>query len=220
MKNRVIEHGAHTLNDHELLEVLLYYCIPRKDTNPIGHKLMNEFGNLNEVIMAEPMDLINKAELSEGAALLLNVMGEITKRISKNRWEKGVMLDSSDKAIEYCEDLIGFERVEVFYMLCLDAKNRVIKACEINRGSAVSVSVEPRTVASLAIRYGAANIMLLHNHPGGEARPTSEDIVLTKNIMNVLAGLDVHVLDHIIISDEGHFSFADNLIFDFIEREV
>ncbi len=218
MRQRIMEHGAETLNDHELLEVLLYHCIPRKDTNELGHKLINEYGSLYEVLMADWADLVDKGEVSENTAVFFNLLLETTKRISKGRWKKGAKLESSSDSAEFCVDLLGFERVEVFYVLCLDAGFRVIKACELNRGSALSVNIDARAVTEKAMRYKAAHVILLHNHPGGDTEPSIEDIKLTKKVMEALNTIEVNVLDHIIVSGDEHFSFADNGVFDFIEN--
>lgn len=218
MRQRVIDYGSKTLNDHELLEMLLYHCFPRKDTNPIGHKLINEYGNLYEVFRADYRDIMDKCDMTENAALFFTLMNEAAKRIILNRWQKGVALNSSDKAGEYCIDLLSFERVEAFCVICLDAGYCLINTSEIACGSAVSVGVDPRQIAEIVLRYKAAGVMVVHNHPGGDENPSIEDIRLTKRIIDTLVGLEVEFVDHIIVSGEKKFSFADNLLFERIER--
>ena len=213
MRERIKEYGPQSLKDHELLEVLLYYAVPRKNTNPTAHEIIKEYGSLYNALTADYRDIADRCGISENAALLLNLVTETAKRAAENRWEKGMRLNSTALAGEFCVELLSYEKLEVFYLLCLDAGNRLIYPCRINSGSAVDVTVYIRSIVEAALRYKAANVILLHNHPGGEAFPTVEDERLTEEICDALEKINIGVVDHIIVSGKNYFSLADNSFF-------
>jgi len=209
MRDRIKKYGTEALEDHELLEVLLYYCIPRKNTNPIAHKLIKEYGSIYELFTADYIDIADRGEISENAALFLNLTVEVAKRLNMQSLEKGVLMNSSQKAGNYCIELLKFEKVEVFCILCIDAGGRLINICEINRGTALAVDIRTRKLIETAVRQKASRIILLHNHPGGDVQPSPEDIFITNEAKKLLASVEINVIDHIIVNEEKYFSFAD-----------
>ncbi len=209
MRERIKKYGADSLEDHELLEVLLYYCIPRKNTNPVAHKLLKEFGSLYELFSADYLDIADKGEISENAALFLTLTAEMAKKLNSKRLEKGEQLNTSKKAGAFCIDKLKFERVEVFCLLCLDAANRLINISEVNRGTATGVEIKARKLVELAVRYKAVKVILLHNHPGGNVLPSPEDVFLTNEAKRLLESVEIEVVDHIVVNEDSYFSFSE-----------
>ncbi len=210
MRERIKKYGAESLEDHELLEVLLYYCIPRKNTNPIAHSLLKEFGNFYELFTADYLDIADKGEISENAALFLTLTTEVAKRLNSKRIEKGDQLNTAKKAGAYCIDRLKFEKVEVFCLLCLDTANRLINISEINRGTASGVDIKTRKLVEIAVRYKAVKVILLHNHPGGNVFPSPEDVLLTNEAKRLLKSVEIEVVDHIVVNEDSYFSFLEH----------
>lgn len=210
MRERIKKYGAESLEDHELLEVLLYYCIPRKNTNPIAHGLLKEFGNFYELFTADYLDISDKGEISENAALFITLTTEVAKRLNSKRVEKGEHLNTADKAGKFGIDKLKFEKVEVFCLLCLDAANRLISLNEINRGTAAAVDIKTRKLVELAVRYKAVKVILMHNHPGGNVLPSPEDVFLTNEAKRLLKSVEIEVVDHIIVNEDSYFSFLEH----------
>ena len=123
MRARVISEGAGSLENHELLEMLLYYCIPQRNTNEMAHRILNEFGNLPMVIDADPVEMGHRAGVSETASVLFALISEVIKRYNKEKWVKGQLLNASKLAGEYAVALLAYEDKECFYVICLDSQN-------------------------------------------------------------------------------------------------
>ena len=210
MRERIKKHGAQTLEDHELLEVLLYYCIPRKNTNPIAHKLLKEYGSMHELLTADYTDIMEKGEISENAAIFLSLAVETAKRLNEVKLEKGELIKSPSIAGKRCIELLKFEKREVFYLLAIDPKGRLINACELNRGSVTGVSIDSRKLIETAVKQNADRVILLHNHPGGNVKPSPADILLTNEAIKLLKTVKISVMDHIIVNESEYYSFKDN----------
>ena len=208
MRKRYREQGLEGFHDHEVLEILLYYCYPRCDTNEIAHKILKEFKTLPHLFEANVETIMARLGCTENIAVLLNLMPAIAKRYLHRKWGDKVTLRSPEAAGEYSISLFVGEQVECFYVLCLDTGGRVNQTCLMSRGTVDEVSVFIREIVRKVLEQQAASVILVHNHPGGTIRPSLEDNVLTTRARDALKLIDVSVNDHIIVADSKYYSYA------------
>ena len=210
VKARFIAEGLDHFEDHEVLELLLFYCIPMKDTNELAHKMIREFGSLAGIFEADPKDICKRCGVSENTAILLSLIPPVSRRYIQGKWSTKTILSSSSLAGEYAISLFVGRIYEAFYLICLDAQNRINNAALVHEGTINEASVYPRVIVETALRHQANSVILAHNHPGGTLRPSHADLEVTKKISSVLAAISIYVSDHIIVAGEQYFSFAEN----------
>lgn len=201
--------GLDSFEDHQVLELLLFQAIPRIDTNPLAHRLINRFGTLSAVLEADAKDLAAVEGVSPNAAVFLSMIPQITRRYFLDRvrhFKKP--LNNSESAAEYLVPLMAGRSEEVFYVICLDSQLRVLYPALISEGTVKDALVHPRRVAEAAVRHKAASVILAHNHPAGSAKPSSHDHKLTRSLVQALGGINVQVVDHIIVAGEHIYSFS------------
>lgn len=209
VKERYIAEGLDSFNEHQVLELLLYYAIPYRDINDLSHRLISKYGSLAAVLEADYYDLKTVPGIGENAAMLLTMMPSLTRAYQLGKWGKRPVLDSTEALGEYAVNLLIGRTYEVFYLVCLDAQNRVNHSALIHEGSIDEVAIYPRIVVETAIRHKAKNVVLVHNHPGGSLRPTSSDMDLTWRLIDIMKDISICVLDHIIVSNSGYLSFSE-----------
>jgi len=209
VKNRYLEEGLDAFEDHQVLEMLLFFCIPMKDTNELAHKMIQEFGSLAALFEADPKDICKRCEVSENTAILASLIPSLSRRYFKGKWGDKPVLNSSPKAGEYAVSLFAGRTYEVFYVICLDSQNRVNYAALLHEGTLNEVSVYPRLVVEMVLRHQANSVILAHNHPGGSLKPSNDDIDLTKRIKAALEPIAVKVVDHIIVAGDKYMSFKE-----------
>jgi len=207
-KVRYLKEGLEGFRDHEVLELLLYFCIPRRDTNEVAHKLLDRFGSLNAVLDTDPADLQAVAGIGEHSAVLLTLIPQIARRYELAAIGERPQLDGTAKAGAYAMALLKGVPVERFYIICLDSQCRVMHAVLLQEGTINQAAVYPRLVVETALRYRASSIIIAHNHPGGALKPSTADIRVTRAVMDAVKPLGIDVLDHIIVSHKGYFSFV------------
>jgi DNA repair protein RadC len=208
--DRLERDGLDSFYDHEILELLLFYTVPRMDTNPIAHRLINEFGSLAAVMDADIKSLEKVQGVSHKSAVLIKLMPQLIRRYSLDKFEPKSELSSFEKASQYAQSLMIGEKREVFYILCLDIKGRLIKAEKIKEGTASEIVVNPRAVVLAAAQNEPAGVIMVHNHPGGRAHPSAEDIELTRKAALALGLIGIPLLDHIIVAQGEIMSFKRN----------
>ena len=189
--------------DHQVLELLLFYATPRADTNPIAHKLMRRFGSLSAVLEADPKDIASVEGMGEKAAAFLSLIPR--SRAATSTTGSIAMpprLTNSEAITEYLVPLMAGQPEEVFYVLCLDSQCRVLYPALIGEGTVKEAHVHPRHVVEEALRHRAASVILAHNHPGGTAKPSNADHQLTAVLVQALGPIGIAVLDHIIVAGE------------------
>lgn len=210
MRNRFLENGLNGFADHEILELLLYYAIPRGDVNPLAHTLMDRFGSLSGVFSA-PMELLTKVEgVGERTAALLRLIPQAAQRARLADMEKGLALNTRKRVGDYLLELFSQERNEAVYQLCLDGKGKLLACRRLGSGSASAVTLDVRGVMQNAILFSASSVILAHNHPSGVALPSEADQAATLRVREALATIDVRLLDHIIVADHDFISFSDS----------
>lgn len=209
LKQRFVQEGLSSFEQHQVLELLLFYSIPRKDTNEIAHKLIDEFGSISNVFDAPTSDLATIEGISENSATLLSLISQLSQYYLNKKHGDKVVLDSSIKACDYAKNLFLTKKYEVFFIICLDNQNRVNIAKPLFEGTTNETAVYPRIVIENALRYTASNVIIAHNHPGGSLNPSTADMQTTQTIQNALNCIQVKLVDHIIVADEKTVSFAE-----------
>lgn len=208
MRERYRKQGLDGFHDHEVLELLLYYCYPRQDTNEIAHKMLREFKSLHALFDANVETIMTKLACTENIAVLLNLMPAIAKRYMSSRWGDKTTLDTPEIAGSYVINLFVNEHIENFYVLCLDTGLRLNHTCLISKGTLDEVSVFTRELVQVVLENRATAVILTHNHPGGTIKPSLSDNAVTTRIRDALQLIDVSVADHIIVAGDKYFSYA------------
>ena len=196
MRQRFMTGGLDAFADHEILELLLYYAIPRRDTNPIAHALMERYGSLPAVLSAPMEDLKRTEGIGESAAVLLHLVPQVCRRARLAQVGEDQVLNSSERAGAYLLECFDGESREVIYQLCLDRKGKLL-ACK-------------RLLVENAILTGASAVILAHNHPSGVALPSDGDYTATMRVRAALNAIGIELADHIIVADGDFVSMADS----------
>ena len=209
LKARLLKEGVDGFADHQVLELLLFYAIPRLDTNPAAHRLLQRFGSISAVLEADPKDLAAVEGVGSNAAAFLTLIPQVTRRYFLDRVKHTrKTLNTSEAAAEYLVPLMAGRSEEVFYVICLDSQLRVLHPALISEGTVKDALVHPRHVVEAAVRHKAASVILSHNHPAGSAKPSTHDQKLTRNLVQALGGINVTVVDHVIVAGEQIYSFS------------
>lgn len=209
IRSRYLSEGLDGFQDHETLELLLYYAIPMRDTNVLAHRLLQEFGSLANVLDASPHELMNRCQLTEATATLLTLVPPLSRKYAVSRHGTKALLDSSVKAGEFVQNLFIGYSYEVFQIVLLNSKNQVNHACVIHEGTINEAAVYPRLIVETALRHKAVSVIIAHNHPGGSLSPSSADIQVTKRIKTALEAISIRLVDHIIVAGSSYVSFAE-----------
>lgn len=210
MKNRFMEQGLDVFDDHQVLELLLFYAMPRRDVNPLAHELLLQFGSLEGVFEAPAEELSKISGIGESSICLLKLIPEVSRRymMDKNKFDN--ILDSSAKAGAYLLPRYMYERDEVVFLICLDAKCRVLCCRELFRGVNNSAEISIRKIVELALAKNASSVIISHNHTSGIALPSIEDEMTTKRVKSALETMSVTLADHIIVAGDDYISMADS----------
>ncbi len=210
LKKRFLRCGLDGFEDHNVLELLLFYAQPRQDTNVIAHRLMETFGTLDAVFDAAPEELMRVKGVGEGAAVLLRLVPAAARRYRMAREEAGSILINSDAAGRYLIPRFLDSREERVYLVCLDAKLKVLDCRQISSGGTTSAHIDMRRVVQTALNQNASAAILAHNHTSGIALPSPEDITATQNVREALSFIGVSLIDHIIVAGEDFVSLSDD----------
>ena len=211
MRRRFVQSGLDGFADHEVLELLLYYAIPRRDTNPIAHALMERYGSLTAVLSAPAEDLRRTEGIGDQAAVLLSLIPRVCRRLqlAQSAGDEQV-LNSSERAGSFLLACFAGERNEVIYQLCLDRKGRLLACKRLGEGSVASADLDVRRLVENAILTGASAVILAHNHPSGVALPSGGDYAATDRVKTALESIGIRLADHIIVADGDFVSMADS----------
>ena len=210
MRQRFMTGGLDAFADHEILELLLYYAIPRRDTNPIAHALMERYGSLPAVLAAPMEDLKRTEGIGESAAVLLHLVPQVCRRARLAQVGEDQVLNSSERAGAYLLECFDGESREVIYQLCLDRKGKLLACKRLGEGSVASADLDVRRLVENAILTGASAVILAHNHPSGVALPSDGDYTATMRVRAALNAIGIELADHIIVADGGFVSMADS----------
>ena len=211
MRDRFIhDKGFENFEDHQILELLLFYSRTRGDTNPTAHELLEEFGSLKGVLEARPEQLMQVKGIGKQQAVLISMVVPLTRVWHRCAMATPDRIGNSREAEDYCLSILAGERTERFYVISLNAKCNVLGRRKISEGSLSEVSAYPRMVMETALNYNAHSVLLCHNHPGGTCAPSPEDISSTIQLQRLLNGVGILVLDHIIVAGDRTYSMIQH----------
>lgn len=213
LKKRFMEEGFDSFEEHEVLELLLFYCLPRQDTNPIAHELLRQFGSLPQVMSTPVSELTKIKGLGENAAIFLSLMNGFSRYYYSRRDKDPIILDSTQKYSEHLVPLFHASRNEMVYILCLDAKGKLLRCKKIGEGSVNSAAVPIRRIVETALNANATTVVLAHNHPSGLALPSPEDELTTRQLAAALSAVDIILADHLIVADGDYVSLWQSGIY-------
>jgi len=206
LRARFCDAGADAIADYELLELLLFRAIPRRDVKPLAKQLIKIFGSFAEVISAPRHRLREEGGLSEAVVTELKIVQAAAGRITRGEARKRPVLSSWSAVIEHCRTTMAFESKEQFKIIFLDKRNQIIADEVQQTGTVDHTPVYPREVVKRALELSATAIILVHNHPSGDPTPSRADIQMTQAIIEVAKPLGIAVHDHIIVGKDGHVS--------------
>lgn len=210
LRERFKANGLDDFQQHQVLELLLFYAIPRKDTNEIAHVLLAEFGSLAGVMDAPIEELVKVKGIGDGAATLLKLIPGVCRLYFDDKNTLGALLQSTEDIVKFLIPKFVGETEEKVMLLCLDNRNRVVGCPMICRGDVVSANFTPRRVVETAIKYRATNVVLSHNHPMNDALPSRADLDTTFKLHETLQQVNIRLLDHIIVSGGDAVSIRDS----------
>jgi DNA repair protein RadC len=207
LKQRFVSAGPEALPDYELLELVLFSAIPRRDTKPLAKQLLARFGSFAEVINAPPDRLKEVDGIGDAVVTQLKIVRASALRLMRSTIMQRPVLGSWTAVLEYCRAAMGFEPKEQFRILFLDKKNRLIADEVQQEGTVDHTPVYVREVVKRALEHSASAIVLVHNHPSGDPTPSRADIDMTRQIIDAAKPLGIAIHDHIIVGRQGHASF-------------
>lgn len=219
LRDRYFSAGLDAFAPHEILEFLLTFAIPRRDTKPIAYELISKFGSLHAVFQATPQELMTVNGIGEHAATLISMVMPLFKAYNKSIEKEVPVLKNLDQCLRYCQGLFSGDRFEKMYVICLDARMRRIHTALVSSGDVTEVHVYARHIVTAATSCGATGIIITHNHPSGNAEPSREDILLTDAIATMMNGIGITLFDHIVISPVNNFSFRRGGLLDITETQ-
>lgn len=210
LKRRFLENGLDNFTDIQALELLLFFAIPQKDTNPIAHALLDHFGSLARVLEASPVELKKVTGISDHAATLLTLVTQLGRFYQVDAARCIQCLTTLDACGEYLVPYFFGRTRETVFLLCLDAKCKVLCCKEVGEGSINSASVSVRKIVETALASNATTVVLAHNHPSGVALPSEEDVETTNRVAAGLNAVEIQLADHIVVADGDYVSMAQS----------
>ncbi len=213
LKSRFIKNGPENISDYELLELVLFRSIPRKDTKLLAKVLITVFGSFGQAINAPPHRLKEINGIGDATITDFQVLKASARMMLSENVREKTLLTSWSSVLEYCKAAMAFEEREQFRILFLDKKNKLIADEVQNEGTVDHTPVYPREVVKRALELSATAIILVHNHPSGDPTPSKADIDMTVKINEIAGSLGIIVHDHIIIGRDGHLSMKAQHLF-------
>lgn len=221
VKDRFLNEGPQSFTDEDLLELLLFFGIPRRDTRGLARDLLKRYqGRLDLILDAPIEELLKIPGLGPKSILPLKVVHEVARRYLKSKSTSEVFLNSPHEVFNYLLYELRGKKREIFMVIYLANNNRVLSIERLSEGTITEAAVYPREIFARAHSLGASKLVLVHNHPSGQIHPSKEDIKITKIV--ALAGLllNMRVIDHLIIGEDRYYSFAEEGLMEQIEREI
>ncbi len=210
LRAKLLERGAGALADYEVLEVLLMAFIPRQDVKPVAKALQAQFGSLSAILAAPPGDLVKVKGIGQTTAAYLKAIAELNGRAAREQITRRQVISSWPALIAYVRQQLQHEKREQFRVLFLDRKNQLIADELMGQGTVDHAPVYPREIARRALELSASSLILVHNHPSGDTKPSRADIDITREIIDVLQPFDISVHDHLIVGTTGVTSFKSS----------
>ncbi len=208
MKQRMLRDGVDNMEAHEAIELLLYYALPYRDTNELGHKLVDKFGSVQNVLSAAYPDLLKVEGVTPHVATLLTLCGQLAFRCIRESYYPGTQLLIDEDYVEFLIPWFAGEKEESVVMISMDNRHKVLNTTRLFRGSVNSANFSNRLAVQQALQDNATRVAIAHNHPGGFAFPSGADVKTTVSFAEVLAAVDIRLMDHLVISDDDAVSMA------------
>ena len=217
VKDRFIKDGISSFQDHEALELLLYYAVPQKDTNELAHSLINEFGSLSGVFDASVESLCNVKGVGEHTAVLIKLIPSMYSKYLESSINGGkTVLNTSELSGKFFISKLTPYTNEVLFAAFLDSKLCVKQTAVISEGSSTRTEVSYRKIINCALNYNTPNIIIAHNHPSGVAAPSANDIEAVRQLIRTLSKLDLKLVDSIIVTNDNYYSMASKSKFAYL----
>lgn len=210
LKARFRAEGLDHFNERHVLELLLFYAVPQRDTAPLAQRLIDHFGSLPQVLEASAEELERISGVGENISTLITFMTALSRYYLIQRSTNATILNTTEQCGQYLVQHFHGRRNEMVYLLCLDAKCKVLCCKEIGEGSVNSASIPIRRVVETALSVNATTVVLAHNHPSGLAIPSKEDILTTRRLAAALDTVDICLADHIVVADNDFVSIAQS----------
>ncbi len=210
LKERFLQEGLDHFSQVNALELLLFYCVPRKDTNPLAHRLLEHFGKLHNVLEASYEELLKVEGVNKNIATYLTMVHAAGRYYIKNRSLENVILTTIDQCGDYLLPHFHGLQNETVFLLCLDAKCKVLACKKVGEGSVNSASISIRKIVEVALGSNAVSVVLAHNHPSGLAIPSVEDIQTTRRLGRALNAVEILLADHIVVAEDEFVSIVQS----------
>ncbi len=213
LRRRFLECGGDALAPHELLELLLTFSIPRRDVKPVAKTLLERFGSIAAVLDADPSELRTVPGIGEVTPTLIRLVRELHLKHQTQGLLAARSLSTPAAVHDFVREKLSGRRDELFIVIYLTAKNKLLKVLDIEtsaEGTVDQAAVYPRKIVRKALESNASALVLAHNHPSGDHKPSDDDLTLTRTITDACRHFDVRILDHIIVGDGGYYSFKEN----------
>jgi len=210
LRDRFLKEGLDNFDELYVLELLLFYCIPRVDTNPIAHRLLDHFGSLNNVLNATAEELEKVEGIGKNTSTFLSLITQVGRYYQVRQSEPGKILRTIDQCGNYLVPYFFGREQETVFMLCLDAKCKVICCKMVGEGSVNSANIPIRRVVEMALAANATTVILAHNHPSGLAIPSADDILTTQRIAAALKTVEIVLADHIVVGKDDYVSITQS----------
>jgi len=214
LRQRFLNEGLENFNPHQVLELLLFYCIPRKDTNELACKLIQKFGSFSAVLEAPVSELKKVDGIGDSAAAFLSMLLEVERYYHAHHDKNAVFMCDAEAYCDYLSKMLTNKRNEEVYMMCLDSKYQMKSCREVGQGSTNYASVPIRRIVETALADNAVMVVLAHNHPSGLVLPSPEDVHTTHRLAAALSTVDIKLIDHVIVADHDAVSLVQSAMFD------
>lgn len=214
LRNQLLKGGIDNFSDYQIVEMLLAFTIPYKDTNPLAHRLLDEFGSLANILDAQPDELCKISGIGTKTATFLTSLPDVFRVYKISKSQNNESLNSPKLAYEYFESRIPIIKDEMFYYACLDNSNHVIKFSQFGRGGISHINVNIRDFTNEILKVPTCGVIICHTHTSGQPRPSFNDIEFTKKLLASLRLLGISLLEHIILSPSGFYSFCNARLID------
>ncbi len=211
VKQRFYDCGMDGMPVHNVLEMLLFFGIPQKDTNPLAHELITKFGSFSGVLEARREDLLTVKGMTDNAACLITMMLPVYKQYKNDLTRKRVVLEEAKDYAEYIGHQFYDATNERVYIICIDSSNRAINYFKVGEGDFSSVKMDKREIVSCVLHSQAKQVVLCHNHPHGILAPSREDVNSTLELYDLLKDLGVRLADHLIFTENDYFAFSKTI---------
>ena len=210
LKDRFRKEGLDNFDELYVLELMLFYCVPRKDTNPLAHALLDHFGSLAAVLDASAEELEKVEGVGSSISTFLTMIPQVWRYYQVRRAEPGTILRTIEQCGNYLVPYFYGREQETVFMLCLDAKCKVLSCKKVGEGSVNSANIPVRRVVEMALNANATTVVLAHNHPSGLAIPSADDVQTTHKIAQALDSVEIILADHIVVSGDDYVSIVQS----------